>query len=368
VSVPEAVDPATQALLDRYHFEPELFARLQRDVAAGALTAETNYVRGAVEPLPAEDVGKLPAPGEAGFDDALEAGTEALRRGEVAAAVLNGGMATRFGGTVKGIVPAFDGRSFLEWKLLDAERAGVPFVVMNSFATDAATREFVVERGLREPLHFSQSVLLRLNPDGTVFETDGGAPSPYSPGHGDFAVWLSRSGALEQLRRRGVRLLALSNVDNLGARVDPVVLGSHLLAGRPLTLEVVRKEPGDVGGAPARVAGRPMLVEGFRFPPRFDQDRIGVFGTNSFVFDLDALDRTYPLTWLYVEKDVGGRPAVQLERLVNEVSAFVPTTYLEVPRTGPRGRFLPIKTPADLRSAQEQLPAMLGASLLSSQS
>jgi UTP--glucose-1-phosphate uridylyltransferase len=277
-------------------------------------------------------------------------------------------MATRFGGTVKGILPAFEGRSFLEWKLLDAERAGVPLVVMNSFATDAPTRAYVADRGLAEPLHFSQSVLLRLDRDGSVFESGDGAPSPYSPGHGDFAVWLSRSGTLDELRRRGVRVLTLSNVDNLGARLDPAVLGAHLLAGRPLTLEVVRKEPGDVGGAPARVDGRPMLVEGFRFPPDFDQERIGVFGTNSFVFDLDALAESYPLTWLYVEKEVEGRPAVQLERLVNEVSAFVPTTYLEVPRTGTRGRFLPIKTPADLDAAQEQLPAMLAASLISSQS
>src|SRR5205823_15102841 len=111
------------------------------------------------------------------------------------------------------------------------------------------------------------------------------------------------------------------------------------------------------------VGGRPMVVEGFRFPPAFDPQRIGVFNTNSFVFDLEALDRDYPLTWLYVEKEVDGRPAVQPERLVGELSAFVPTTYLEVPRRGPRGRFFPVKTPGDLEAARPALAELLAAPL-----
>jgi UTP--glucose-1-phosphate uridylyltransferase len=103
-------------------------------------------------------------------------------------------------------------------------------------------------------------------------------------------------------------------------------------------------------------------VEHFRFPRDFDQDAVRVFGTNSFTFDLDALDADYPLTWLYVEKTVDGRPAVQLERLVNELTAFLPTLFLEVPRTGPRGRFFPVKEPRDLDVAQEPLREMLAAS------
>ena len=70
---------------------------------------------------------------------------------------------------------------------------------------------------------------------------------------------------------------------------------------------------------------------------------------------------TYDLSWLYVLKDVDGRPAVQLERLYHEVSAFVPTQYLEVPRRGPRGRFLPIKTPADLERAEGDLRELVSA-------
>ena len=344
------------SVVERYHFDEQLFERLRTLVADGTVSEQSNYVRGEIEPLPSEALVPL--------DRALvHKGQEAIDRGEVAAAVLNGGMATRFGSVVKGIVEAVDGRSFLEWKLLDAEQAGVPMVVMNSFATDDATREFVAGLEVPPPLFFSQSVSLRLNRDGSLFSDDDGNAVPYAPGHGDFVPSLRREGVLDELRAQGVRLLLLSNVDNLAARVDPAVVGAHLAGGRPVTLEVTEKALGDKGGAPALVDGRPMAVEGFRFPPEFDQDRIPIFSTNCFVFDLDALDRDYDLSWLYVEKEVSGRPAVQLEQLVNEVTRFQPTTFLQVPRTGPQGRFVPVKTPEDLEAVREPLRELLHSSV-----
>jgi UTP--glucose-1-phosphate uridylyltransferase len=42
-----------------------------------------------------------------------------MRRGEVGAVILAGGMATRFGGVVKAAVEVLDGQSFLELKLKD---------------------------------------------------------------------------------------------------------------------------------------------------------------------------------------------------------------------------------------------------------
>lgn len=351
MSVLEEVDEGSRELLERFGFDAARFDELRRLVEAGELSAESNLVDD-VEPIRPTDLVRPPHRGDSRFDDAEGAGRLAIDRGEVAAAVLNGGMATRFGGVVKGLVEAVDGRSFLGWKLDDAERAGTPLVVMTSFATDAATRVALAER---DALVFTQSVSLRLNRDGTLFRDAEGAASPYSPGHGDFGDALRRSGALDVLGTRGVKTLLLSNVDNLGARIDPAVVGAHLLAGTSVTAEVTAKRPGDAGGAPARVGGRVVAVEGFRFPPRFDQASVGVFGTNTFLLELAALEREYPLSWLYVEKSLGGRVAVQLERLVNELTWFLPTTFLEVPRDGPRGRFFPVKTPEDLERVRPAL-------------
>ncbi len=361
------LDGRTRELLDRFGFDEERFERLRARVADGTLSPATNVVRGRVEPPAPGDVTPLPERGDDA--EAREAGVAALRAGEVAFVVLYGGMATRFGGVVKGTVEVLDGRSFLELKLASAAEvadglgAEIPAAVMTSFATDRATREFVAARGLPEPLWFSQYVSLRLEPDGALFRGADERPSLYAPGHGDFLDAFRRSGTLARLRDRGVRQVMVSNVDNLGARVDPAVVGMHLLAGRPMTAEVARKA-GDMGGAPARVDGKLMLLEAPRFPPGFDQELIPVFNVNTVTFDLACLDRDFDLTWLYVEKEVDGRPAVQLEHLFHEASAFLPTTYLEVPRTGPRGRFFPVKTPDDLDAARESLREMLAASPL----
>ena len=363
------LDAGTRATLDRFGFDEELFESLRAKVASGQLSPESNVVRGEIEPPAPGDVTPLPASGDAMYDRARDAGLEALRRGEVAQVVLAGGMATRFGGVVKAVLAAVDGRSFLEAKLQQTtalERAldcVVPVALMTSFATDDAVRAHVAERGLGDPLVFHQFVSLRLETTGELFVDGAGRPSLYAPGHGDLFQALRRSGTLDALRAQGVRVVTISNVDNLGARVDPVVVGVHLLGERPLTCEVARKE-GDMGGAPVRVDGRLQLVEGPRFPPSFDQELTPVFNTNTALIDSDALDVDYDLTWLYVEKSVDGRDAVQLERVYHEVSAFVPTQYLEVPRRGPRGRFSPIKTPADLERAQDELRELVSASPL----
>lgn len=357
------VDVDSRRVLDAYGFDESAFLALQSRVCDGTLSPTSNIVRGRVEPPSREDIVALPRAGEREYEAARTSGLEVLAAGAVASVVLNGGMATRFGGAVKGIVEAVDGRSFLELKLAqtaalaDALGAEIPTAVMTSFATDGPTRQFLAGEGLA-PLYFSQYASLRLERDCSLFRTEGGGVSLYGPGHGDFLLAFRRSGTLDTLRSRGVRYVLVSNVDNLPARLDPVVLGTHIRAGRPMTAEVVR-DTGDVGGAPARVDGRVMVLESLRFPPDFDRDQLPVSSVNTVTFDLGALDRDYDLTWLYVEKTVEGRPAVQLEHLYHEASATLPTTYLQVPATGPRGRFLPIKTPGDLQAAQRPLRELL---------
>jgi UTP--glucose-1-phosphate uridylyltransferase len=321
-----------------------------------------------VEPPRREDVVRLPDPGSAEWAAARQAGVDALTHGRVAQVVLAGGMATRFGGVVKGAVEALDGRSFLSWKLGEtaalgqALRVEIPVALMTSFQTDEETRAHVASLDVPEPLWFTQSVSLRLTERGDLFLCEG-RPSLYAPGHGDLVDAIRTSGTVDRLRERGVESVTVSNVDNLGARLDPVVIGAHLLAGRPLTMEVATKE-GDMGGAPARVDGRLGLLEGPQFPADFDQARIDVFNTNSALIAVDALDRPFELEWLYVRKRVDGRAAVQLERLYHQIAWQLGTTFLEVPRSGPRGRFFPIKEPEDLDSARDGLRELLARSVL----
>jgi UTP--glucose-1-phosphate uridylyltransferase len=358
---------ADRTLLDRHGFDHATFERLRTELARGAFPSSRNAVDAVVAPPGEDDLTALPPAGTAAAAALEERGRAALDRGEVAAVVLNGGMATRFGGVVKGVVEVFDGQSFLGLKLEDVARAhaSAPVFLMNSFATDADTRAHLEKRGWfglgAGRVHcFTQGISIRLTPEGEVFRDARGQVSFYAPGHGDLFPCLARAPGFRRFVEQGGRYILVSNVDNVGATLSAHVIGAHLAGGREVTVEVAARAPGDKGGAPARLRGRVEVLEGFRFPPSFDIERIPVFNTNTMVVDVRAVREDYPLTWFRADKTVDGRPAVQFERLMGEVTAFRDATYLVVPREGADGRFLPVKTPEDLVTLRPALRARTG--------
>lgn len=352
--------------LERFGFDD---AQLKRFAARAGERAD-NFITAAITPPAADDVSVLPALGTPERAELARRGEEAIRAGRVGVIVLAGGMATRFGGVVKAAVPVVDGRSFLDLKHADVRnvsaKLGAPITtyVMTSFATHDRIVEQVRDEKLATaaaPIEcFAQLVSLRLTPSGDIFE-ENGEPSPYATGHGDLTFALRASGVLGRFRHAGGTLLYMSNVDNLGATLDAAVIGAHLAGGAKVTAEVVRKDPGDKGGAPARVDGVPQIVEAFRFPPSYDQSSIPLFNTNSFVFDAEAIDRDFDLTFFRVEKKVGSATVIQFERLVGQLTAFLPSHFLEVPRNGPDGRFQPVKDPEELDARRDNIAEILRA-------
>lgn len=358
------LDPETTSLLTAFGFEGIPFAALAARLAKASFDPSMNHIRETLRPPGAGSYMLLPAPDTPPRTRLAETGRAALQAGQVAVAVLNGGMATRFGRPCKGTAEVLQGHSFLRLKLAQVRLAGegrAPVLLMNSFATDVATREHLQELDLGglDVRCFTQFVSLRLTAAGRLFRDSAGRPSAHSPGHGDFPYALARSGLLSELRAQGVRYLTLSNVDNLAAGLDPAVLGAHILTGRPITVELVRKRPGDAGGVPARFGGRVAVAEGFRLPPDFDPGSVPTFSTNTYVFDLRALEDPGTLDFFAVSKQVEGQPVVQFERLVNQLTETTDTTWLVVGREGSDCRFLPIKRPEDLEAQAAELRAVL---------
>ena len=346
---------ATRQELQRFGFDEaqlERFAKNLRDNPA----ATQPYVTGTIAQLTPGDASILTA-------EHRERGLAALRAGEVGVVILAGGMATRFGGVVKAAVPVTHGKTFLGLKVADVAKLAmpVPIYVMTSFATHDRIDEQIRDEKLTGVETFPQLVSLRLTPTGELFHEPDGSLSPYATGHGDLTFALRSSGILKRFRERGGKLLFMSNVDNLGATLDPAVIGAHLAAGKAITAELVRKEKGDKGGAPARLDGTPQIIEAFRFPPSFDQDSIPLFNTNTFVFDAAAIDRDFDLTFFRVEKKVDDAKVIQFERLVGQLTAFLPTHVLEVPRGGTTGRFQPVKDPEELEHRRGDIESILRA-------
>jgi UTP--glucose-1-phosphate uridylyltransferase len=172
---------------------------------------------------------------------------------------------------------------------------------------------------------------------------------------------LRHSGVLARFLSAGGKLLSMSNVDNLGATLEPAVIGAHLGAGVEMTVEVVERRQGEPGGAPARIGDKLQIVEDFRFPHGFALDSIPFFNTNTFTLDAAALDRACELTWCLVRKQVDGREAIQFEHLVGELSVHLSCVGLQVPRDGDTGRFQPVKDPAELELRRPQIETIMRA-------
>ncbi|HET6344907.1 MAG TPA: UTP--glucose-1-phosphate uridylyltransferase [Myxococcota bacterium] len=361
VSTPADPEGLSAQELDRLHaysFDAAAFATLRADLAAGRFPPERNQVNESISPPRPGDILPWPTPGTAEARACQQEGEAALSAGHVAVAILNGGMATRFGGRVKGVVEVVGGHSFLALKLRDVNRvsAKAPVFLMNSFATDHDTRAHLDGHdhfGLADRIHFvTQGISLRLTPKGDLFRDAQGQVSFYAPGHGDLLAALARSEAFGRFVDGGGKYITISNVDNLAATLSPMVIGAHIRGRRSLTVEVAPRQKGDAGGAPVRRGDKLEVLEGFRFPKGFDADSLPVFNTNTFVLGVEAVRADYPLTWFRADKEVGGAKVVQFERLVGEVTSFAPATYLQVPRQGPAARFLPVKTPDDVLRVQ----------------
>ncbi|MCA9537346.1 MAG: UTP--glucose-1-phosphate uridylyltransferase [Myxococcales bacterium] len=360
-----ALPPDVRAVVAKSGLSPELVealcARLRHRGALGE-----SVLRGHLAQPASSDIAQAPTT-PALCEKLTDEGEAALQTGGVGLVVLNGGMATRFDGAVKGCVTALDDISFLGLKLRDALRAAErakapppPVLLMNSRATAAATAAHLEAHGWfgypkARIWAFEQHWAPRFTPTGDLFLGADQQPSFYGPGHGDLLPCLRESGLLARFAAAGGRTLLMSNVDNALATLDPVLLGDHGRRAEPITVEVVDKAPGDRGGIPLRVDGHLQVVEAFRLPADFDQDAVPVFNTNTFWLDIDAFEANVELTWFAVQKDVEGRPAVQFERLIGELTAHLPTRFVRVPREGARSRFIPVKTPEDLDAARAAL-------------
>lgn len=355
------------AELERNGFSAELLLRLASTL--GEDPDARNRLTTGVEPPLAEDLSLLPEPGTAEYADLESLGLGALQRGELAFIVLAGGMATRMGGVVKALVPAVGDKSFLDLRL--AENAHwsricghpIPLWLMTSYATDAKLREALGSRLQGDaPATFQQNISVRLTEDGHVFREQDGSPSIHAPGHGDLPEALRRSGLLERFLARGGKYVWIANIDNLGAAVDPVILGWHIRHGSPISVEVVDKVGSDKGGIPVRWNGRRLILEEFRLPRSFDPTTVRVFNTNTFVVTArDLLDLKMDFTWVQVSKKVEDRKAVQFERLVGEITSALDTRFLRLPRDGAQSRFLPVKDMDELEKRREQIKTVAAA-------
>jgi UDP-N-acetylglucosamine/UDP-N-acetylgalactosamine diphosphorylase len=199
-------------------------------------------------------------------------GQDLVRQGKVAAFTVAGGQGTRLGWDgPKGSFPATPIRRLplfgcmAEYIRKTQQKFGalVPWYVMTSPINDAATRAFFAAHeyfGLNPAnvMLFPQAMMPALDmQSGLVLLESPGSMALSPNGHGGSLKALFSSGALADMRRRGVEQVCYTQVDNPIVRVvDPLFLGLHALDGCQMSSKMLPKR------APLEKLGNFCLVEG----------------------------------------------------------------------------------------------------------
>ena len=190
------------------------------------------------------------------YRDAEHRGRELLRAGKVGAFLVAGGQGTRLGyDGPKGEYPVTPIKSkplfqvFAEQLLAHSRDAGktIPWYVMTSNVNDAPTRAFFEKSGYfgykpADVVFFQQGMMPAFATDGRLLLAEAGSLALSPDGHGGSLRALRVSGALDDMRRRGVEHLSYFQVDNpLVHTIDPLFIGLHDVTGSEMSSKTVPK-------------------------------------------------------------------------------------------------------------------------------
>ncbi|VEN72802.1 conserved hypothetical protein [Candidatus Desulfarcum epimagneticum] len=324
--------------------------------------------RGETGLIPERDISPVP-PHEITRAEDLKGFRDSGRRAvkKSAAIILNGGIGTGMGlSCPKSLVPVKDGRSFLEIIIARAQKDPARLVLMNSFRTHEQTRRALARMNPPTPpgmfVQRQFPKILAENHQPARWQADPEMEwNP--PGHGDLYMALYSSGMLESLLKQGVAYAFVSNADNVGASLDPDLLGYFAEKSLPFMMEAAERTRRDSkGGHIARdTNGALILRESSQVP---EQDRIWFsdikrhrfFNTNNLWINLEFLrefiqkNKMIRLPLILnpkpvCPKDPDSPPVHQIETAAGSaISLFEGARALRVPRS----RFRPVKTCGDL--------------------
>jgi UTP--glucose-1-phosphate uridylyltransferase len=294
---------------------------------------------------------------------------------------LNGGLGTTMGlEKAKSLLKVKDGYSFndviaLQLRTLSKSVGiAIPLIHMTSFSTDddvqRVMREYVDLSPSGLPATFQQHRHPKIYLDTLAPAKESNEDLNWNPpGHGDIYPSLIATGLAEKLLALGKRYLFVANADNLGATVEPAILGYLARTGAPFLMETAERTKADAKGghlARRRSTGRLLLRESSQAPttetgeiiPQFqDVSLYRHFNTNNIWLDLKAVvevarthEGTVPLPLISNKKtvnprDKSSRKVVQIETAMGAaIEVFEGSRALQVPRS----RFAPVKSNNDL--------------------
>jgi len=170
-----------------------------------------------------------------------------------------------------------------------------------------------------------------LTPDNRL-HTIGDAPVLHACGQGDLIAAVIHTGLIEESLKGGVKYVVVCEGDNVLGSGHPVVVGQHVLAGKPLTCEVTSRKRDDQQGILCEHAGFNQIVEKFRLSSQTDPDEYGLISTGTMVINLDLDFSSVKWKWHRTRSIASDSIVVQYTRTLNDLTSHFQTQFIETPR------------------------------------
>lgn len=223
------------------------------------------------------------------YAEARSLGERLLSEGKVAGFVVAGGQGTRLGfGGPKGDYPVSPLRQktlfclFAEsLRALQAKYGSViPWYIMTSPLNYDATVEIFEKSGYfgldkKDVFIFVQGTLPNFDFGGKILMAEKGRIACSPDGHGGSLSALYRSGAVAEMRARGVEYISYWQVDNPLVRImDPLFIGLHAMKGAEMSSKALKKRgAGEKVGNFCSVDGKVTVIEYSDLPDEYAERR-----------------------------------------------------------------------------------------------
>jgi UDP-N-acetylglucosamine/UDP-N-acetylgalactosamine diphosphorylase len=223
------------------------------------------------------------------YKSAIELGEKLIADGKVAALTVAGGQGTRLGfDGPKGSFPISPIHGKTLFQLFAETLAAVsrryrttcPWYIMTSPLNHTQTVEVFRTRnhyGLdpQNVFIFQQGTLPNFDFEGRILLADQSHLAQSPDGHGGCIRALARSGALADMKRRGVEYLSYWQVDNpLVKLFDPLFVGLHALDGAQMSSKaVIKNAPKEKVGNFCLVGGKVTVIEYSDLPDELAERR-----------------------------------------------------------------------------------------------
>jgi len=265
------------------------------------------------------------------YAEAVKLGKELISAGKVAAFVVAGGQGTRLGfDGPKGNFPISPIMNKTLFRIFadsiaaasQKYQADCPWYVMTSPLNYGQTKEIFRSNnyyglGENNVFIFQQGTLPNFSPDGKILLADKANIACSPDGHGGSLRALYESGALDEMKRRGVEFLSYWQVDNPLINIfDPLFIGLHVLDQAEMSSKaLIKTGPKEKVGNFCLVDGKVTVIEYSDLPDELAEKRNP---DGSLVFELGSI-AIHIINRAFVEKLNGDDFSLPLHKAVKKI-------------------------------------------------